>query len=60
MESSGQGQDEFKSSHAASLAPQDIKKGQSLGLSVDPGVELVEADVLKPEQVSVESLWARA
>jgi len=30
---------------------QDIKKGQSLGLTLDPGVELVEADVLKPDQL---------
>ena len=30
---------------------QDIKKGQSLGLTLAPGVELVEADVLKPDQL---------
>ena len=30
---------------------QDLKKGQILGLNMDPGVELVVADVLKPDQV---------
>ena len=30
---------------------QDLGKGKGLGFSLDPGVELVEADVLKPEQL---------
>ena len=29
----------------------DVKKAQGLGLSLDKGVQLVEADVLKPEQL---------
>lgn len=39
---------------------QDLKKGQALGLALDSGVTLVEADVLKPEQLAAALVGVQA